>query len=76
MRITCQALITSQSVLVGKLSPVKCLRKEKHADVTLKRPTLIMPSIQINVRARQLFQADANGVANLSIPLKALPIRK
>ena len=30
----------------------------------------------INVRARQLFQADANGVANLSIPLKALPIRK
>ncbi|MGJ7494194.1 MBL fold metallo-hydrolase [Variovorax sp. RT4R15] len=42
-------------------------------DATLEVPTLILPSIQVNVRAGQLPPADDNGVAYLRIPLNALP---
>ncbi len=41
-------------------------------DATLEVPTLILPSIQVNVRAGQLPPADDNGVAYLRIPLNAL----
>ena len=44
-------------------------------DATLEVPTLILPSIQVNVRAGQLPPADDNGVAYLRIPLNALPKR-
>lgn len=44
-------------------------------DATLDVPTLILPSIQVNVRAGQLPPADDNGVAYLRIPLNALPKR-
>jgi glyoxylase-like metal-dependent hydrolase (beta-lactamase superfamily II) len=42
-------------------------------DATLEVPTLILPAIQVNVRAGQLPPADDNGVAYLRIPLNALP---
>jgi glyoxylase-like metal-dependent hydrolase (beta-lactamase superfamily II) len=42
-------------------------------DATLDVPTLILPSLQVNVRAGQLPQPDDNGVAYLRIPLNALP---
>ena len=42
-------------------------------DATLDVPSLILPSIQVNVRAGQLPPADDNGVAYLRIPLNALP---
>lgn len=45
-------------------------------DRALEVPTLILPSIQVNVRAGQLPPADKNGVAYLRIPLNALPTRK
>ncbi len=45
-------------------------------DATLDVPTLILPSIQVNVRAGQLPPADDNGVAYLRIPLNALPTRR
>jgi len=45
-------------------------------DATLDVPTLILPAIQVNVRAGQLPPADDNGVAYLKIPLNALPLRK
>ena len=45
-------------------------------DATLEVPTLILPSIQVNVRAGQLPPEDDNGVAYLRIPLNALPTRK
>lgn len=41
-------------------------------DATLEVPTLILPSIQVNVRAGQLPPAEDNGVAYLRIPLNAL----
>ncbi|MFC5497266.1 MBL fold metallo-hydrolase [Caenimonas terrae] len=41
-------------------------------DATLDVPTLILPSIQVNVRAGRLPPADENGVAYLRIPLNVL----
>ena len=43
-------------------------------DATLDVPTLILPSIQVNVRGGQLPPPDDNGVAYLRIPLNALPV--
>ncbi len=42
-------------------------------DATLEVPTLILPSIQVNVRAGRFPPADDNGVSYLRIPLNALP---
>ena len=44
-------------------------------DATLDVPTLILPSIQVNVRAGNLPPADDNGVAYLRIPINTLPVR-
>ena len=44
-------------------------------DATLEVPTLILPSIQVNVRAGQLPPPDANGVSYLRSPLNTLPVR-
>jgi glyoxylase-like metal-dependent hydrolase (beta-lactamase superfamily II) len=44
-------------------------------DATLEVPTLILPSIQVNVRAGQLPPPDDNGVSYLRIPLNALGAR-
>jgi glyoxylase-like metal-dependent hydrolase (beta-lactamase superfamily II) len=41
-------------------------------DAMLEVPTLILPSIQVNVRAGQLPPPDDNGVSYLKIPLNAL----
>ena len=43
-------------------------------DATLEVPTLILPSIQVNVRAGHLPPADENGVAYLRIPINTLPV--
>ena len=43
-------------------------------DATLEVPTLILPSIQVNVRGGQLPPPDDNGVAYLRIPLNTLPV--
>ena len=43
-------------------------------DATLEVPTLILPSIQVNVRAGRLPPPDDNGIAYLRIPLDALPV--
>jgi glyoxylase-like metal-dependent hydrolase (beta-lactamase superfamily II) len=43
-------------------------------DATLEVPTLILPAIQVNVRAGHLPPADENGVSYLRIPLNALPL--
>ena len=41
-------------------------------DKTLAMPTLILPAIQVNVRAGQLPPAEDNGVSYLKIPLNQL----
>jgi glyoxylase-like metal-dependent hydrolase (beta-lactamase superfamily II) len=41
-------------------------------DATLEMPTLILPSVQVNIRAGELPPEEDNGVAYLKIPLNAL----
>jgi glyoxylase-like metal-dependent hydrolase (beta-lactamase superfamily II) len=41
-------------------------------DKTLEMPTLILPAVQINIRAGELPPAEANGVAYVKIPLNVL----
>lgn len=41
-------------------------------DATLEMPVLILPAVQINIRAGELPPQEANGVAYLKIPLNAL----
>lgn len=41
-------------------------------DATLEMPTLILPSVQVNIRAGALPPKEDNGVAYLKIPLNAL----
>ena len=41
-------------------------------DKTLEMPVLILPSIQVNIRAGHFPEPDSNGVAYLKIPLNAL----
>ena len=41
-------------------------------DHTLEMPTLILPAIQVNIRAGALPEAEANGVRYLKIPLNTL----
>ena len=48
----------------------------KARDATLEAPALILPSLQVNVRAGQLPPPEENGVAYLRIPLNALPRAK
>ena len=45
-------------------------------DATLDVPTLILPAIQVNVRAGRFPPADDNGISYLRIPLNALPTHK
>lgn len=42
-------------------------------DATLSAPTLLMPSIQVNMRAGHLPPADANGVHYLRVPITLAP---
>jgi glyoxylase-like metal-dependent hydrolase (beta-lactamase superfamily II) len=41
-------------------------------DATLAMPTLILPSVQVNMRAGQLPEPEANGTRYLKIPLNAV----
>jgi glyoxylase-like metal-dependent hydrolase (beta-lactamase superfamily II) len=41
-------------------------------DKTLEMPALILPSIQVNIRAGELPPAESNGVRYLKLPLDAL----
>jgi glyoxylase-like metal-dependent hydrolase (beta-lactamase superfamily II) len=55
------------------ISEAEFVAMRKARDATLQVPTLILPSIQVNVRAGQMPPADDNGVAYLRIPINALP---
>jgi hypothetical protein len=41
-------------------------------DATLEMPVLILPAVQINIRAGHMPPAESNGTAYLKIPLNAL----
>ncbi|MFS2167985.1 MBL fold metallo-hydrolase [Variovorax sp. Varisp62] len=52
------------------------VRMRTARDATLDVPTLILPSIQVNVRAGRFPPPDDNGVAYLRIPLNTLPVHR
>ena len=41
-------------------------------DATLDMPVLMLPSVQVNIRAGDMPPAEANGVTYLKIPVNAL----
>jgi hypothetical protein len=41
-------------------------------DATLEMPVLILPSVQVNIRAGELPPAESNGLVYLKIPVNAL----
>ena len=41
-------------------------------DATLEMPVLILPAVQINIRAGELPPKESNGIAYAKIPLNAL----
>ena len=41
-------------------------------DATLAMPTLILPSVQVNMRAGHLPEPESNGTRYLKIPLNAV----
>ena len=49
------------------------MRSER--DATLSMPRLILPAVQVNMRAGQLPPPEDNGVRYLKIPIDALPSR-
>ncbi len=46
--------------------------KRTQRDATLEMPRLILPSIQVNIRAGELPPAEDNGTHYLKIPINAL----
>ena len=59
------------NVQVGHgVSENEFVAKRNARDATLSAPTLLLPSIQVNIRAGRFPAAEANGVRYLKIPVK------
>jgi glyoxylase-like metal-dependent hydrolase (beta-lactamase superfamily II) len=56
----------------SKVSRDEFVAMREERDAQLGMPKLILPSIQVNVRAGRLPEPEANGVSYLKIPLDAL----
>lgn len=53
----------------GGVSEAEFVAMRRRRDATLPAPTLILPSIQVNIRAGRLPEVESNGVRYLKIPL-------
>ena len=54
------------------VSEAQFVEMRTRRDATLEMPTLILPAVQVNIRAGELPPADANGTRYLKIPVNAL----
>ncbi len=54
------------------ISEAKIVKMRTEQDATLEIPVLILPSVQINIRAGEMPPAEANGIAYLKIPVNAM----
>ena len=54
------------------VSEAAFVKMRTERDATLDMPVLIMPSVQVNIRAGELPPAEANGVRYIKIPLNAV----
>jgi glyoxylase-like metal-dependent hydrolase (beta-lactamase superfamily II) len=55
-----------------RISEAQFVHMRTQRDATLEMPVLILPAVQINIRAGQLPPKEPNGVSYLKIPLNAL----
>jgi hypothetical protein len=53
----------------GSISEDEFVAMRTARDQTLAAPTLLLPSIQINMRAGKLPPADSNGVHYIKVPV-------
>ena len=56
--------------LAGGVSEDEFVRMRETRDATLSTPKLLLPSIQVNIRAGRFPPAEQNGVSYLRIPVK------
>ncbi len=54
------------------VSESEFVRKRQARDATLPMPRLILPSVQVNIRAGRLPEPEANGVRYLKLPIDAV----
>jgi|SRR5688572_20684918 glyoxylase-like metal-dependent hydrolase (beta-lactamase superfamily II) len=54
----------------GSISEAEFVAMRRKRDATLAAPTLVLPSIQVNIRAGRLPAAESNGARFLKIPLR------
>lgn len=54
------------------ITEAEFVKMRTERDATLEMPVLILPSVQVNIRAGEMPPAEANGVAYLKIPVNAL----
>jgi glyoxylase-like metal-dependent hydrolase (beta-lactamase superfamily II) len=58
--------------LNARTSKEEFVARRRARDATLEMPTLILPSLQVNIRAGRLPEPESNGVSYLKLPLNAL----
>lgn len=58
----------------GDVSEDDFVTMREARDATLSAPRLLLPSIQVNIRAGNFSEAEDNGVTYLRIPVK--PVRR
>lgn len=56
----------------GGVSKADFVKRREARDATLAMPRLILPSVQVNIRAGQLPPAEQNGTTYLKIPINQL----
>jgi hypothetical protein len=54
------------------VSEAKFVEMRSKRDATLEMPVLILPAVQINIRAGEMPPKEANGTAYVKIPINAL----
>jgi len=70
---TVQAQREGNVHLRGGVSEDEFVDMRNARDATLKAPTLLLPSIQVNIRAGRFPKAQHNGVHYLLLPVRARP---
>ena len=58
------------SIVKGGVTEAAFVAKRKARDATLSAPTLLLPSIQVNIRAGRFPKAQQNGVHYLLLPVR------
>lgn len=74
--VACMSTVTDEKVgnihVHNGVTENQFVEMRNARDKTLEMPVLILPSIQVNIRAGHFPEPDANGIAYLKIPLNAL----